>query len=47
VYPAKNFATLDHIIPLDAGVFRGGFHSYANCQTLCLSCNSRKGARIS
>jgi 5-methylcytosine-specific restriction endonuclease McrA len=44
-YPALNYATHDHIIPLSWGVFRGGFHSYANSQTLCYSCNSRKGNR--
>ena len=44
-YPASDYATLDHIIPLEWGVFRGGFHSYANTQTLCYSCNSAKGNR--
>jgi 5-methylcytosine-specific restriction endonuclease McrA len=44
-YPALNYATHDHIIPLSWGVSRGGFHSYANSQTLCYSCNSRKGNR--
>jgi 5-methylcytosine-specific restriction endonuclease McrA len=43
VYPAKNFATLDHIVPLS----RGGLHCYDNVQTLCFSCNCAKGARIS
>jgi hypothetical protein len=41
---AKNKAHLDHIIPLAWGVFWGGFHSYANTQLLCCSCNSSKGA---
>ncbi len=44
-YPALDYATHDHIIPLSWGVSRGGFHSYANSQTLCSSCNSRKGNR--
>ncbi len=44
-YPSLDYATLDHIIPLSWGVFRGGFHSYANTQTLCYSCNSAKGNR--
>jgi 5-methylcytosine-specific restriction endonuclease McrA len=41
VYPARNFATLDHIVALA----NGGEHSYANSQTLCGPCNSAKGAR--
>ena len=45
IWPAPNFATLDHVIPLEWGIFRGGFHSYANTQTLCHRCNSRKGNR--
>jgi 5-methylcytosine-specific restriction endonuclease McrA len=44
-WPERNAPTLDHIIPLAWGVFRGGFHSYANCQTACFECNARKGAR--
>jgi 5-methylcytosine-specific restriction endonuclease McrA len=39
-WPAGNLPTLDHIIALA----NGGEHSYANAQTLCLSCNCRKGA---
>lgn len=42
IWPALDSATLDHIIPLDWGVFRGAFHSYANTQTLCNSCNCTK-----
>ena len=41
-WPAKNFATLDHIIPLA----KGGSHEYANVQLLCLRCNTSKGARF-
>ena len=40
-WPAKNFATLDHIV----AITKGGLHSYDNVQTLCLSCNSSKGNR--
>lgn len=42
IWPALDSATLDHIIPLAWGVFRGAFHSYANTQTLCNSCNCTK-----
>jgi hypothetical protein len=45
VWPAKDFPTLDHIIPYAAGVEAGGVHSYANTQCLCLPCNSAKGPR--
>lgn len=45
-WPHGDFPTLDHIIPLAAGVENGGVHSYANSQTMCLSCNSSKGARL-
>jgi 5-methylcytosine-specific restriction endonuclease McrA len=42
VWPARDFASHDHIVPLSWGIFRGGFHSYANSQTLCLGCNNKK-----
>lgn len=41
VWPAPNFASLDHIKPLS----RGGLHCYTNVQTLCLRCNISKGAK--
>jgi 5-methylcytosine-specific restriction endonuclease McrA len=41
VWPAADFPTLDHIVALT----KGGEHSYANSQTLCYRCNSRKGNR--
>lgn len=36
-----NRATLDHIVPLS----RGGTHTYANVQTACNLCNSKKSAK--
>jgi 5-methylcytosine-specific restriction endonuclease McrA len=41
VWPSLDFPTLDHIVALS----KGGKHSYANSQTLCFLCNSRKGDR--
>jgi len=43
--PDRDLPSLDHIIPLSWGVFRGGFHSYANTQLLCHSCNCKKKDR--
>lgn len=37
---ALNAPVLDHILP----VSKGGAHSYANTQCLCVLCNSKKGA---
>ena len=34
--------TIDHVVPLA----RGGDHAPTNCQLLCKSCNSRKGAKL-
>lgn len=39
---ALSSATVDHVMPLA----RGGEHSRANAQTLCLSCNASKQAAI-
>lgn len=44
-WPDREFATVDHIIPLSWGVERGGVHSYANVQTMCWGCNREKGDR--
>ena len=41
IWPALDSATLDHIIPR-LGCVPGAFHSYANTQTLCNSCNCTK-----
>jgi 5-methylcytosine-specific restriction endonuclease McrA len=40
-YPASNFPTLDHIIPLD----NGGHHVPENTMMICLECNTSKGTR--
>lgn len=40
-YPARDYATVDHVIALT----NGGEHSYSNTQTLCFSCNAAKGNR--
>lgn len=37
-----NRATIDHRIPLS----RGGSHTYENCQTMCVMCNSKKEASM-
>ena len=37
-----NQATVDHAIPLS----RGGSHTYENCQTMCMMCNSKKEATM-
>ncbi len=40
IYPRRRLLTIDHIVPL----FHGGERlDYSNLQTLCSSCNSRKG----
>jgi len=41
-WPDPTFPSLDHIIPLS----KGGEHSYANTQLLCLQCNLRKGNKV-
>jgi 5-methylcytosine-specific restriction endonuclease McrA len=38
----RNQATVDHIVPISLG----GEHSYANVQTACWACNTRKGATV-
>ena len=38
----SNRATIDHRIPLS----RGGSHTYENCQTMCMMCNSKKEATM-
>lgn len=37
----RRYLTIDHIKPFS----QGGELTFDNCQTLCRSCNSRKGAR--
>lgn len=39
---ARSRLTADHIVPVARG---GAWNDPANLQTLCLTCNSRKGAR--
>jgi len=39
--PTQHDLTIDHIVPRS----RGGTNEFANLQTLCRECNSRKGAR--
>jgi 5-methylcytosine-specific restriction endonuclease McrA len=41
VFPARDFPSLDHIVPLS----KGGSHTYENTQCLCLGCNLSKGAK--
>lgn len=41
-YWQPNQATVDHRIPLS----RGGSHTYENCQTMCMTCNSKKEASM-
>lgn len=36
---------LDHIIPLERGLVRGGEHSYRNVAVSCPACNIRKGIK--
>ena len=38
--------TLDHIIPLAAGIINGGTHELDNLQTLCKECNQNKADLI-
>lgn len=38
----SNYATLDHVIPLN----KGGLHCYVNVKIACKSCNSSKADRI-
>lgn len=41
-YPDNASPTVDHVVPLCAG----GEHSYANCRTAHMRCNSIKQARV-
>lgn len=42
VVPHPKAPTLDHIIPLAAGVAAGGTHEPKNCQLACFQCNWKK-----
>ncbi len=42
VVPHPKAPTLDHIVPLAAGVAAGGTHEPKNCQLACFHCNSHK-----
>lgn len=43
--PHPEAPTVDHIIPLDLGVERGGIHAKRNCHTAHFKCNCTKGNR--
>ena len=45
VVPHPRAPTLDHIIPLNAGVENDGWHSKANNWTACFECNCMKSDR--
>ncbi len=42
VVPHPKAPTLDHIVPLAAGVAAGGTHEPKNCQLACFQCNWKK-----
>ena len=42
VVPHPKAPTLDHIVPLAAGVAAGGTHEPKNCQLACFQCNWQK-----
>jgi len=46
-YPDPMSASLDHIIPLAAGIEAGGLHSRTNVAMAHLRCNIKKGPRVS